>query len=256
MTYDDETFTARLPNGERVTCRVKRDITNARRETFKKIFEKADRDDGDSTGTGSSDHHASKIADLMVEARSFPDRATALNYLLHSRGGQSLLRRLSKAADQPAKEEPMDTVHAIMKDAGIAATCAQIVAKGNTSITELEIIQAVSKIAVERWPQLTEAQGFAKILDAPTEEARVLNHALKIAKAAEFAVFDIGRAAYTKSDPTPNADTAYAALMRKAESYHDAHPELSVAQCFEKIYTAPANIELAKRERMESAPPR
>jgi hypothetical protein len=62
-----------------------------------------------------------------------------------------------------------------------------------------------------------------------------------------------GRGAYTKSDPSPNADTAYAELMRKAEAYRDAHPGLSISQCFERIYTAPANIELAKRERAENA---
>jgi hypothetical protein len=42
--------------------------------------------------------------------------------------------------------------------------------------------------------------------------------------------------------------------MEKAEEYRNAHPDLSVAQCFEKVFTAPANRELAKRERMESAP--
>jgi hypothetical protein len=51
-----------------------------------------------------------------------------------------------------------------------------------------------------------------------------------------------GRDAYAKSDPVPTADSAYAALMRKAEEYRSAHPELSVAQCFEKIYTDRGNI--------------
>jgi hypothetical protein len=41
--------------------------------------------------------------------------------------------------------------------------------------------------------------------------------------------------------------------MAKAEEYRNAHPELSISQAFEKVFTAPANIELAKRERMESA---
>jgi hypothetical protein len=158
----------------------------------------------------------------------------------------------------------MDTVHSIMKDGGIAGVCAAIVAKGTTTISEFEIIQAVSKIAVARWPQLTEAQGFSKIFEAPTEEARVLQSALKIAKAAEFSVYwarsappsPPGSAYTTKSDPTPNADTAYDELMRKAEAYRDAHPESSISQAFEKVYTDPANVEIAKRERMESAPPR
>jgi hypothetical protein len=42
--------------------------------------------------------------------------------------------------------------------------------------------------------------------------------------------------------------------MRKAEELRSAHPELSVAQCFERVYVDRANVELAKRERMESVP--
>jgi hypothetical protein len=63
-----------------------------------------------------------------------------------------------------------------------------------------------------------------------------------------------GNAAYAKSDPAPNADSAYAALMIKAEEYRSAHPELSVAQSFARVMQDPANRDLAKRERMESAP--
>jgi hypothetical protein len=268
------------------------------------------------------DHHASKVADLLVEAGSHPDRAAALQHLLHKPSGQALLARMSKAAE-PAKDPPMDTVHSIMKAGSVAGVCAAIVAKGTTTISEREIVDAVSRIASERWPQLTEAQGFSKILEAPTEEARVLQHALKIAKAAEFSVFEprvFGREAVNPDnpgamleayqeilrtirerwpfrspaqqlaatdeelarrfhvrpqanyanayappasperatkfdrDPVPNTDSAYAALMCKAEEYRAAHPNLSVAQSFEKIYTDRTNIELAKRERSESAP--
>jgi hypothetical protein len=70
-------------------------------------------------------------------------------------------------------------------------------------------------------------------------------------------VYAFSTAATAKSDHdfgAPTVDSAYAALMRKAEEYRSAHPELSVAQCFEKIYTDRANVELAKRERIESAP--
>jgi hypothetical protein len=48
--------------------------------------------------------------------------------------------------------------------------------------------------------------------------------------------------------------SAYNELMEKASEYRNAHPELSEAQAFEKVFTAPANRELAKRERIESAP--
>jgi hypothetical protein len=286
-----------------------------------------DNDDGDDDMEKRVDHHVSRLADLLVESGRFTDRGHALRHLTSHPDGVALMRT-HKAKDDP----PMDTVHSIMKAGSISGVCAAIVAKGTATISEREIVDAVSKIASERWPQLTEAQGFSKILEAPTEEARVLQHALKIAKAAEFSVFDIkpvvvgspdamhaavddteqsaalrayeeilriGRekfpflpadqqfarvfedskyavlaaqahsrpapttiyrppasqgTAYTKSDPVPNTDTAYGELMAKAEEYRSAHPELSIAQAFEKVYAAPANRELAKRERMESAP--
>jgi hypothetical protein len=63
-----------------------------------------------------------------------------------------------------------------------------------------------------------------------------------------------GRDAYAKSDPVPSAETAYAELMAKATEYRKVHPELTEAQAFEKVYTDPANIEIAKRERRESVP--
>jgi hypothetical protein len=58
---------------------------------------------------------------------------------------------------------------------------------------------------------------------------------------------------YAKSDPAPNDGDAYGALMAKAREYQAAHPELSEAQAFERVYSDRANVELVKRER-ESAP--
>jgi hypothetical protein len=60
-----------------------------------------------------------------------------------------------------------------------------------------------------------------------------------------------GRRAYAKAD---HGGEAYNELMAKAEEYRSAHPELSVAQCFEKVYTDPANRDISKRERFESTP--
>jgi hypothetical protein len=292
-----------------------------------------ERDDGGSGGA--SDHHASKVADLLVEAKSFPHRAAALQHLLHSPSGQALLSRMHKAADQTGKESNMrtsDTLESIMKSAGIGATCAGIVAKGSTTISQDELVAAASKVARERYPELSSAQAFAKIHDDPTE-GRVLQSAINVCKAslaetmldpglpmtvvggsaaqdvntaeeaeqARAELMRIGRkqwprlteqAAYEQafSDPrnativarlyqrpTPTSiypmprewlrgdgsqhakadhseGTAYGDLMAKAEEYREAHPELSISQAFEKVFTAPANRELAKRERIESAP--
>jgi hypothetical protein len=279
-----------------------------RRNMFEKIFEGEDVAKARDRGAGG---HRSLTGALIEH--------------LHDRLER---RREQHGYQKSEREKPMDTLTAIMKSGGIAATCAAIVAKGTTTITEAEIVDAVGKVASEQHSELTEAQAFARILEAPTEEARVLQHALKIAKSAEFSVFDlspvvvgatqaqdvdnataavrateeiqrIGRekfpflsadqqfarvfedskyaalAAQAHQRPTAPAggvyafptavaksdhdfgvpnDSAYAALMVKAREYQTAHPELTEAQCFEKIYTDRANVELAKRERIESAP--
>jgi hypothetical protein len=275
------------------------------------------------------DHHASKVADLLVEAGSHPDRAAALQHLLHKPSGQALLARMHKVAE---KESSMDTVYSIMKSAGISGVCAQIIAKRTTTLSQDEIVDAVGKIAVERYSGLSEAQAFAKIFEAPTEEGRLLRSAIKVAQAslaetmlgpglpvqvvggpaarnvdtaeeaeaARAELMRIGRRQWprlTEQDayerafcdpanaaitarlyhrplpssiyPMPNewlrgegsqhaksdhGGTAYNELMAKAEEYRKAHPELSESQAFEKVYTDPANREISKRERMESAP--
>jgi hypothetical protein len=245
-------------------------------------------------------------------------------------------RRERHGYTKAAKEQPMDTVHSIMKDGSIAGVCAAIVAKGATAISQDDLVSAVGKVAQKRWPELSEAQAFTKVYSDPGTEGRVVRDAIRVAKEslaetmlgpglpvqvvggpsamldaanndqsdveqARAELMRVGRLQYPRrtenevfemafSDPrnativarlyqrpTPSSiypmprewlrdegsqhakadrseGTAYAALMAKAEAYRDAHPELSVAQCFEKIYTDRANIALAKRERIESAP--
>jgi hypothetical protein len=279
-------------------------------------------DDDDGDIEKQADHHASTVADLLVEAGSHPDRATALQHLLHKPSGQALLSRMSKKETTPMK----DTVHSIMKDCGGPVAFAKTICDTGRSygVSEQEYVEAAGRYASELCG-LPSDRAFAKLYE---EES--VRRACSLLKAAEFSVFDldpvvvggpdamneanddteqsavlrateeiqrIGRkrfpflpqdqqfarvfedknyaalaaqahrrpgpttvyampraAAYAKSDPAPNTDTAYAELMAKAEQLRSERPELSVAQCFEKIYTDRGNVELAKRERVESAP--
>src|ERR1700730_4413687 len=93
-------------------------------------LERDDDDDDNGDIEKQADHHASTVADLLVEAGSFPHRAAALHHVLHKPSGQALLSRMSKAVTHKAKDDPMDTVHSIMKAGSIAGVCAAIVAKG------------------------------------------------------------------------------------------------------------------------------
>jgi hypothetical protein len=288
-------------------------------------------------GGGVSDHPIAQLASLLVASGKFSDNAAALHHLLNSPHGNALLARLHKAAAKTEKEPNMrsETLESIMKDGSIAGVCAAIVAKGSTTLTQDEIVESVSKIAHERWPELSEAQAFAKIHSDGGEEGRLLRSAIDVAKAslaetmlgpglpvqvvggpaaqdvdnateaeaARAELMRIGRKQYPRSSeneiferafsdprnativarlyqrPLPSsiypmprewlqgegsqhakADrsnseaTAYDDLMVKAEEYRNSHPELSISQAFTKVYTDRANVELAKRERVESAP--
>jgi hypothetical protein len=243
-------------------------------------------------------------------------------------------RREAHGYHKSAKEPNMrtgETLEGIMKDGGsIAGVCAAIVAKGSTSISEHELVEAISKVAASASPGVSPDIAFSRLFEADA----MVRKAIGIAKAwpspaslvptvvvgpaatheaidntegsdayqklvalaerqrrdgetasaafmriyldpanrhlaeAERAaarprpttIFPMpgsappGRYAYAKSDPVPTADSAYAELMAKAAEYQKAHPELTQAQAFEKVYTNPANKDISRRERVESAP--
>jgi hypothetical protein len=210
-----------------------------------------DDDDDDDDDAVGKQHYASTVANLLVEAGSHPDRASALHHLLREPSGRALLASLRKAAEQTEKDHPpMDSILQIMKSGGIARTCAAIVAKGETSISEHALVEAATAVAAERHPGLSASAAFAKVYADQGDEGRVLREAVHVAKVSQWLAG--GSTVDAKTDT--RAGTAYGELMSKAEEYRSAHPELSVAQCFEKIYTAPANVALRKRERQESAP--
>jgi hypothetical protein len=199
-----------------------------------------------------SDHHASTVADLLVEAGTFPHRAAALHHVLHSARGQALLTRMHK------KESPMqDTVLTIIKDAGIAGVCAAIVAKGSTTISEHELVEAASKVAAERYPGLTEAQAFDKVYSDRGDEGRLLRSAVAIAKAMPF-VADLtplvvgGVDAMHAAVSDTESSEAYAQLQQIGR---DKWPTLSEAQQFANAFTDPVNAELARKAHRRPTPP-
>jgi hypothetical protein len=211
------------------------------------IVSKADAagDGGNDGGGDITNHPVVQAARLLVASGKFGDHGQALDYLLNKPAGQALLTRL-KAADQPAaKESKMDSIHSIMKDGSIAGVCAAIVAKGSTTISEEEICSAVGKIAAERWPELSEAQAFARIYTASTDEARVLQKAISIAKSMPYVFADAplqvgGAAAQDLDDPAE----AVAQLQKLGQQ---KYPSSSASVQFERALTDPANAVLARR---------
>jgi hypothetical protein len=289
----------------------------------------SDEDADDEELEKQADHHASTVADLLVEAGSFPHRAAALQHLLHKPSGQALLARMHKVAKH--KESTMSTsehLDAIVKRFGPVQLAKHIVETGKAPCSEADLVGAFTKAASEKFNMpgerafdklaaadasvlracaLCKAAEYNEMLygpglpvqvvtgpatrdvDDPAEAEAARAELIRIGRrqwprlseqdAYERAFTDPANAALTARlyhrplpssiYPMPNAwlrgdgsqhaakadsGSAYGELMAKAEEYRNAHPELSIAQAFEKIYTDRANVELAKRERVESAP--
>jgi hypothetical protein len=210
-------------------------------------------DDGNAAGdrsdenTSLADHPIVRLAQLLVASGHKADIASALDHLLNTSHGAALLHRVRT---QKGVDPMQDTIHAIMKSAGIAATCAQIVAKGRTTISQEDICSAVGKVAVERWPELSEAQAFSKIYTSATDEARVLQKAIEIAK---LSAFDIQPTMVGGVDATHEANDseqseAARQLGEMAEKLRAASATpLSADQAFARVFENPKNAALAAK---------
>jgi hypothetical protein len=225
------------------------------RKGFEKIFaRKADDDSNHDTSDDSirapvSDHHISRLADLVAEGSGGKvDRASALHWLLHPRNGVAMARTHKK-------EEPMDRIAEltdIMKRNGLQSLCKHLVETGAHGISESEFTAAVTAHAKAQHAELTEAGAFSKVFTANTEEGTLVRKAHAVVKAAA-PYFDpqvqvVGGAnAFNVDDPSE----ALAALHRIGR---ERWPEASEAIRFTRAFEA--NPELAaKAHRRPTAPP-
>jgi hypothetical protein len=179
----------------------------------------------------------------------------------HSKNGDRAFAKLYEAEEsvrracQLAKAREFNMFD--VKPVVIAGPDAMLDAANNDQSAAVRAHEEIVRIAREKFPFLPADVAFARVFEDKNYAALAAQAHRRPAMTSIYQMpgsDDPGRGAYTKADPAPNTDTAYAELMLKAEAYRTAHPEMSVAQCFEKIYTDRANIELAKRERAESVP--
>jgi hypothetical protein len=196
-------------------------------------------------------HNASTVADLLVEAKSFPHRAAALQHLLHSPQGQALLTRMHKhtGKDHSAMDRTAE-LRDIAKAGGIIAVAKAIIDENRSyGITEHEFVALVTEHEKAAHPELTEAAAFAKAYENPT-----VWRACNVLKAMPF-VADVvplvvgGDAAQAVNDPSE-------AIAQLKQLGRDKWPTATEAQQFANAFTDPANRELAlKAHRRPTAPP-
>jgi hypothetical protein len=114
-------------------------------------------------------------------------------------------------------------------------------------------LQKFEKIAADYGVPVSDASSLMKLSKSDPEALnKLLAHTKAGWAAAEKAgVFrEIGATGGNGAGAT-----AYEEMLAKAAEYRKAHPELSEHQAFAKVFEDPANRDIAKRERMESAAP-
>jgi hypothetical protein len=215
---------------------------------------------GDDDAEKRADHHASTVADLLVEAKSHPDRSAALSYLLHSPHGQALLARMHKAADQTEKESTMrssETLEGILKDCGPIRLCKGICERRRSPCTEAELVALITK-------HVGGTGAFAKLCEGA--EGNVVMRAFAIAKANEFAslVLDyephfVGSEAWRPrviggKDAYDAVVDPEAALTELHEFGHKLYPHLPDNIAFARVFEDPKFSELAARAHQRPAP--
>src|SRR5262249_29480536 len=149
------------------------------RDKVGKSFDEVMADADDKPVRAPAEHHASKVADLLVESGKFPHRAAALDHLLHHPRGAALLRRLSKQKDTSAMS---DNWTSIAKDHGIIAVAKHVVENGAGSLNEHEFTALVTEFAKRQFPDMSPAAAFEKLFTAQTSDGMLLRQACALCK--------------------------------------------------------------------------
>src|SRR6516165_2700669 len=262
-------FIARDSDGRRVTLRVKRDdgvhetawyqeqVAIAERQneehlrrnakvgkSFSEVM--ADRDAADDPRHAPVvEHHASKIADLLVESGRHPNRAAALDHLLHSARGAALLRRVHKHHEEEMTMTSVEKLEAArvakLKSLNPVAV-AKVICDDNSShgIDEHEFTKLVTAHAQREHPDMTPEQAFVKVFTAQTEEGALLRKAHAVTKdlMSLEPVFVGGEDARD----VDGAQKAYSQLMNMAEEQRARAPWKTVAQLFSELMQDPKNV--------------
>jgi hypothetical protein len=224
--------------------------------TFSAIMAKADAD-ADDGGGGASDHHASKVADLLVEAGSFPHRAAALQHLLHKPSGQALLQRMHKAAEQTERKTTMTSTHAefvqsVVKQYGFVALAKSGVQDGKAyGLDESTCTRLATEYAHGVYPSDRPDVAFSKLY----EREESIRRFFAVVKAQTLEPVMVGGVAAThEAINNTEQSEAYAQLEAMAAKLRASSPWFSAEQAFAKVFEDPKNGKLAAKAHVRPSP--
>ena len=117
------------------------------------------------------------------------------------------------------------------------------------ALSEAEFVNIMMECA-EEYQRTGESvgQSFSRMFQAQTPEGLLLRKAHSAIRQAN------SPSVVTEQSVSKSDGSAYDRLMEKAERLRAFDPDLTLEQAFAKVYTNPANTELAQQERRENRP--
>jgi hypothetical protein len=207
-------------------------------------------DDNDDDIEKLADHHASTVADLLVEAGSFPHRASALSHLLHKPSGQALLARMHKAADQTAKETSMTShsefVQSVVKQYGVVALAKSMVQDQKSyGLDEPTFTRLATEHAQRIYSNDRPDVAFSKLYQSEESVRRACQIAKAMPFVADLTPLVVGGEANRGGDVNPNDPSEAIAQLKQLGARK--WPTASEAVQFENALVDPVNHKLARR---------
>jgi hypothetical protein len=202
-------------------------------------------------------HHASQVANLLVESGRHPDRTSALDYLLHNKDGQALLARMHKQEKLMDKEQVVKAFKtkrlADLEALGPVAVCKAVVEHGaDLAIDEHEFVGLLTKAAQKAHPGLSADRAFAKVFSEQSEQGTLIRKAHAVVKSmpimADLTPLVVG------GEDARNVNDPSAAIAQLQELGRVRWPGATREQQFSRAFADPANRDLAKQAHQRPAP--
>jgi hypothetical protein len=217
--------------------------------------------------------HVDGLADLIVEANPGVDRASALNFLLHTRNGAALIARTQRTTKKETPTVPynrLDELRDIVAKGGGVTTLAKMIIDNpatGSKVSESEFTALVTDEARKAFPTLKADRAFAKyfeenltvrkahqvITSQPANQQSYLAGE-PLEKAAPYATLEPRVSGGADAQDVANATDAMAKLNDLVAELRRAAPELTSAQAFARVYQDPNHHALAEAERRQNRP--
>jgi hypothetical protein len=186
-------------------------------------------------GGGYVHHLADKVADMLIESGKFPDRSTALSFLMHNRDGIQLLRNMAltnKGLDNMDTVEKLEAARAAnlrkLGDGAIEIAKAVIAKSANVANPEEEFTAVITAHAQKMYPNDRADVAFSKVFSSDETIRRAYQIVKALPPVLDFQPMVVSGAT-TFEDALADRSEAYDAIVEMARKLRERVPEMTEA---------------------------